>query len=308
MRLLFEGELTEDQIIYPSPSNPRLKGLTPDEPSIISLAESIRKDGQLQKIIVQKVGDKYETVDGDRRCVAVFKVLKWKTIKAVAYEMTPREAMRLRLVSNIQKEELSPVEKGSYCFELFKILAEEEKLNPTDAWNNRYVRSKILAEISNEVGVSPATVINWIRLWRTYPPEAQKMIASSKEELRAGLVPPSTAMLIGSLARAVGADPHKLLKMAVENMYTASELEYVKRQLKEGREITPEEIPQIIEEYRKGFVSRSVSISKSIYNPFKKLSDEMGIRFDELLQLAIRFALSNAKEFREFIIQRIKRR
>lgn len=100
--------------------------------------------------------------------------------------MTPKEALRLRLISNIQKGDLSPVEKGSYCFELFKVTA-EERLNPDDAWNNRHVRLRLLAEISSEVGLSPQTVINWVITglgWRAYPPEAQRLIASNKEELR----------------------------------------------------------------------------------------------------------------------------
>ena len=306
--MLFEGELAEDQIVYPSPSNPRLKGLTPEEPSIRSLAESIRKDGQLQRIIVQKVGGKYETIDGDRRCVAIFKVLKWKTVKAAVYEMTPREALRLRLISNIQKEDLSPVERGSYCFELFKVLAEEEKLNAEDAWNNRHARSKLLSEISSEVGVSPATVINWVRLWRTYPPEAQKLIASSKEELRSGLVPPTMALLAASVARAMGADPYALLKMAVENKYSVAELEHVRRLLKDGQEISMEDLPSIIEEYRAGAVSRSLTFSKGVYNPFKKLCDEMGLKFDEALQVAMRFALSNVDAFKDFVVQRVRRK
>jgi len=89
--------------------------------------------------------------------------LKGRWVKASVYEMTPKEALRLRLISNIQKGDLSPVEKGSYCFELFKVTA-EERLNPDDAWNNRHVRLRLLAEISSEVGLSPQTVINWVRL------------------------------------------------------------------------------------------------------------------------------------------------
>ena len=38
-----------------------------DQESIAGLAETLKSQGQLQPIRVRKVGDKYETVDGERR-------------------------------------------------------------------------------------------------------------------------------------------------------------------------------------------------------------------------------------------------
>ena len=47
MKFLGYKNLSLDEVISPSPWNPRLKGLSPDEPAIQALADSIKKEGQL---------------------------------------------------------------------------------------------------------------------------------------------------------------------------------------------------------------------------------------------------------------------
>lgn len=299
--------LREEELIYPSPRNPRLKGLLPKEGSIRTLAASIRKDGQLQPIIVQKIGDKYETVDGDRRCMAIFKVLKWTSIKATAYELTLREAMRLRLIANIQKEDLSSAEKGKYCFDLFNIIVQDDNLDPVDAWSNRAVKSKYLAQLSSEVGVKPGTIINWVRLWQSYPPQAQELIASNKEGLRRGLIAPSTALEAAYLARYLGVNSTSVLKLTMQNGWSCKELAEVKRLCKNGEKVTLATLPDYVNEVRRKRASRVCTFDAVSYHRFLEKSKMQKIRFDDYLNLAVEFALYNFVAFKQFVTEKVER-
>lgn len=138
--------------------NPRFE-IDPTE--IKQLADSIREVGQLQPVILRPVANgKYEIVVGERRLAAI-KELGLKTIRAVIREYTDEEVVELNLVENIQRAELSAVEKGRSCRDLI------EKY-PTSYPNVEAVATKI--------GVSPATVRSWLQLVDA-PLEIQKMIA-----------------------------------------------------------------------------------------------------------------------------------
>jgi len=306
MKFLENLELREDQLIYPSPRNPRLKGLSPEEPGVKALAASIRKDGQLQPVIVQKVGGKYETVDGDRRCVAIFKVLKWKTVKAAAYELSNREAMRLRLIANIQKEDLSSAEKGKYCFDLFNLIVQDDNLDPVEAWSNKAAKSKYLAQLSSEVGVKPGTIINWVRLWQSYPPEAQKLIASNKEGLRRGLVPPTTALEAAYLARYLGVKSTSVLELTMKNAWSHKDLSEVKRLCKNGETVTLATLPDYVNQVRRKRTTRLCTFDAASYHRFLEKSRMQKIRFDDYLNLSVEFALYNFVAFKQFVTEKVQ--
>ncbi len=293
MKILGDITINETQITYPSPLNPRLKGLTPEEVSIKQLADSIRKNGQLQRIIVRQVDGNFETIDGDRRCVAIFKVLKRKTIEATVYEMTDIEAARLRLVANIQKEDLSPIEKGKYCKDLFALLTLEDKLNTEEAWSHRQTKTKYLSQVSVEIGVSPATIINWIRLWDKFSPETQKMIAANKEDFRRGLVPPSTAMEIANLANRLHVDPNVLFKSAVENKWTHEAIQHVIRAAKDRENVTLDNVHNFIDRFNIKYITRLCIFETESYRDFSELGKNRKIRFDDFLTLGIKFCLEH---------------
>lgn len=306
MKFLKNLQLREDQLIYPSPSNPRLKGLSADEPSVRGLADNIHKNGQLQPIIVRRKGDKYETVDGDRRCVAIFKVLKWNSVKAEAYEMSDREAMKLRLIANIIREDLSSAEKGKYCFDLFNLIVQDDNLDPVEAWSNKAAKSKYLAQLSSEIDVKPGTLINWIRLWQSYPPEAQKLIASNKEGLRRGLVPPTTALEAAYLARYLGVKSTSVLKLTMKNAWVHKDLSEVKRLCKNGETVTLATLPDYVNQVRRKRTTRLCTFDAAAYHRFLDKSKMQKIRFDDYLNLAVEFALYNFVAFKQFVTEKVQ--
>lgn len=301
-KFLREIDLLENQLIYPSPSNPRLKGLTAKETSIQSLAESIRKDGQLQPIIVEEKGSKFETVDGDRRAVAIFKILKLPTIKAHIYKLSPSEALRLRLVANIVREDFSPIEKGKYCRQLFDLLAMEDKLDPDNAWSDRMTKSKYLSTISAELGVTASTIINWTRLWNSYSPLAQKLIAGNKEDLRRGLIAPSYALDVASLARAINGNADDILKTAVTERWPAHSIRELTRQVKkDALMVHVSVLPSFIEKIRNTTTNRSLLLDRPTLTEFSAYAKQRKVKIDDLVIFAMQFCLRYRSDFEKFV-------
>ncbi len=83
------------------------------------LAASIESTGLMQPITVRMTGDNYEIIDGHRR-VEAFKQLGKGNIPAIVTEGTEQEVQVMSLVANIQRSNLSNLERAM-AFE--KILA-----------------------------------------------------------------------------------------------------------------------------------------------------------------------------------------
>ena len=94
--------------IEPNRGQPRKKF---DEESIAELADSIKKYGILQPLLVQKQGDYYEIVAGERRWRAA-KEAGLKEVPVVIKEYTKQQAMEIALIENVQREDLNPIEEA----------------------------------------------------------------------------------------------------------------------------------------------------------------------------------------------------
>lgn len=120
------------------------------EESIAELAESIRKAGVLQPILVRPAPSSdgregYELIAGERRWRAV-KRLGLPTIPAIVRSATDLEAAEFALVENLQRDDLNPVERA---FAL-RSLAETFGLSHQ--------------QIAEAVGLDRPTISNLIRL------------------------------------------------------------------------------------------------------------------------------------------------
>lgn len=102
------AELPVDKVL-PNPSQPR-KGV--NDPSLLELAESIRRDGVLQPILVQIKGDGFELIAGERRLRAA-KLAGLSVIPARVFNTIEEQQQAiLALVENLQREDLSPLEEA----------------------------------------------------------------------------------------------------------------------------------------------------------------------------------------------------
>ena len=83
-----------------------------DEDALAELADSIKQYGVLQPLIVQKKGEYYEIIAGERRWRAA-KLARLKEVPVIIKDYTPQEIMEISLIENIQREDLNPIEEAS---------------------------------------------------------------------------------------------------------------------------------------------------------------------------------------------------
>ncbi|WP_394925251.1 ParB/RepB/Spo0J family partition protein [uncultured Robinsoniella sp.] len=94
--------------IEPNREQPRKKF---DEDALLELAESIKQFGVIQPLIVQKKGEYYEIIAGERRWRAA-KIAGLKEIPVIIKDYTNQERVEISLIENIQREDLNPIEEA----------------------------------------------------------------------------------------------------------------------------------------------------------------------------------------------------
>lgn len=147
--------------IRPNKLNPRLDM---DFELLNELAESIKQVGLLEPLIVRPVNDEYEVVIGERRYRASQQAGLNK-VPAIVREYMDDEVIELNLIENIQREDLSAVEKGNCCKSLMEKYPEKY---PT------------IQDLSKKLGVSTNTINSWLQLVSA-PKEIQRMIAPAQK-------------------------------------------------------------------------------------------------------------------------------
>jgi ParB family chromosome partitioning protein len=128
--------------IDPNPEQPR-RVFDPAE--LASLADSIRRHGVLQPVVVRRAGDgRYELVVGERRWRAS-RQAGLARIPAVVADLADRDRLEVALVENVQRRDLNPIELAL----AFQALAEAGATQE---------------EIGKRVGLDRSTVANHLRL------------------------------------------------------------------------------------------------------------------------------------------------
>lgn len=106
----------EPSKIIANPNQPR-KHFEASE--LKSLALSIKQDGILQPLVVSIDGENYSLIAGERRLRAA-KIAGLKTVPVIIKEGTPEELLRLALIENIQRSDLSIIEEARAYESLIK--------------------------------------------------------------------------------------------------------------------------------------------------------------------------------------------
>ncbi len=128
-----------------SPNDGQPRKIFKDE-SLNELAASIKEIGIIQPIIVQRIGEGYRIVAGERRWRAA-RIAGLSTIPAIVREdLSDTETMAQALIENILREDLNPIEEAS-------------------AMKDLLVTHKLTQEkLSNLLGKPRATIANTIRI------------------------------------------------------------------------------------------------------------------------------------------------
>jgi ParB family chromosome partitioning protein len=128
--------------ITPNENQPRKRF---DEDKLTALAQSIKENGLIQPIIVQKDGEFYKIIAGERRWRAA-RIAGIKQVPIIEKNITDKEVMEVSLIENLQREDLNPIEEA----EAYKRLIDEFTLTQE--------------QISNKVGKSRSAIANSLRL------------------------------------------------------------------------------------------------------------------------------------------------
>ena len=144
--------------IQPNRLNPRLEFT---KVGLDELADSIKQVGLLEPIIVRPINsDTYEVVVGERRYRAAQQA-GLDMVPTIIRDYSDAEVMELNLIENVQREDLSAVEKARVCKQLRDIFPERY---PT--WE----------KVAEKVSVDFETVKSWVRTLGL-PEEIQTQIA-----------------------------------------------------------------------------------------------------------------------------------
>ncbi len=148
--VLRDGEIVQNLKIIevePNRNQPRKQF---DEEALSELAESIKRYGLIQPIVVTKKEDYYEIIAGERRWRASKKA-GLTTIPAIVREDDKKKNQEIALIENIQRENLNAFEKASGI----KLLMDEYDLTQQQ-----------VAEI---IGKSRSGVANTLRILNLDP-------------------------------------------------------------------------------------------------------------------------------------------
>ena len=144
-------------LIAPNPDQPRTDL---DDEAIRELAESLRRVGLLQPIIVRPLGDQYQIVAGERRWRAA-RVAGLEKVPVRVISATSAESLELALIENLQREDLNPIEEARG----YRRLLDEYQMTQ--------------AELADKVSKSRSTITNAMRLL-DLPDEVQELVYQGK--------------------------------------------------------------------------------------------------------------------------------
>ncbi len=162
--LLFDEEpqqkgegVTEIDIgsIFANPNQPRKVF---DETALKELADSISKHGVIMPIIVNKSGDRYMIIAGERRFRAS-KLAGLSKVPVIVKTYNERQIKEISLIENLQREDLNPIEAATAMRSLM----------------NDYGMTQ--EDLADRIGKSRPAIANTLRLLQLTP-EVIKMVSS----------------------------------------------------------------------------------------------------------------------------------
>ena len=180
-------------LIDNNPDQPRKQF---NEEKLEELAESIRQHGIVQPLIVNKNGERYTIIAGERRFRAAM-LAKQSEVPAIVRDMDGREVMEVALIENIQRENLNPIEEAA----AIRFLMKEHDLTQE--------------EVAKRLSKSRPAIANSVRLLQ--------LPDTIQDHLREGRIAPGHARVLSSVEDEVLME--KLAQKCVDNGWSVRETE-----------------------------------------------------------------------------------
>ena len=153
-----KGEgVTEIEVssIFANPNQPRKVF---DETALKELAASIAKHGVIMPIIVNKSGDRYMIIAGERRFRAS-KISGLTKVPVIVKTYNERQIKEISLIENLQREDLNPIEAATAMRSLMEDYGMTQE------------------ELADRIGKSRPAIANTLRLLNLSP-EVIKLVAN----------------------------------------------------------------------------------------------------------------------------------
>ncbi len=194
--------------IIPNPGQPRREF---EKTALLELAESIKRHGILQPIIVVRAGagSNYRLIAGERRWRAA-NLAKLTHVPAIVRSLHELEEIELSLIENIQRVDLSPLEQAMSVYKL------QHQFNLG------------VEEIASKLGKAPSTISNLSRLLQ--------LPDSAREALREAKISEGHARAILSL-KAWPDKQEELLRSVLNNGWTVRQAEQFATAAKKGADV-----------------------------------------------------------------------
>ncbi len=196
------GHFVSIDKIITNPDQPRKEF---NDELLNELAESVKEKGVLQPILVEKRGDSYVIIAGERRfrasCIAGL-----KQIPVIEKKFSEEEKLEIALIENIQREDLSPIEEAKAYLTLI----------------NNYNLGQ--DELSKKIGKNRSTIANSLRLL--------KMPQDMQDALSSGGITPGHARAILSVVNP--ADQRILFNRVISGGLSVRECETQAADLNKG--------------------------------------------------------------------------
>ena len=208
-----KGEgVTEVEVssVFANPNQPRKVF---DETALKELSDSIAKHGVIMPIIVNKSGDRYMIIAGERRFRAS-KLAGLTKVPVIIKNYNERQIKEISLIENLQREDLNPIEAAT----AMRSLMDDYGLTQED--------------LADRIGKSRPAIANTLRLL-TLSPEVIKLVANGA--LSAGharalvTVPDSDQIKIANLAVKEGASVREI-EQKVKDYFTPPEEKVKKKE------------------------------------------------------------------------------
>ena len=135
-----------------------------DDEKLKELADSIEQHGVIQPIIVQKAGERYRIIAGERRFRAA-RLAGLNEVPVIVRDLNEQEVLEVSLIENLQRENLNAIEEAR----AIKALIDEHDLRQED--------------VAKRLGKSRPAIANSMRLL-ALPEAVQKLVTEAK--LQAG--------------------------------------------------------------------------------------------------------------------------
>ena len=151
------GDVTEIDVssIFANPNQPRKVF---DETALNELAASIKKHGVIMPIIVNKSGDRFMIIAGERRFRAS-KIAGLTKVPVIIKTYNERQIKEISLIENLQREDLNPIEAATAMRSLMEDYGMTQE------------------ELADRIGKSRPAIANTLRLLNLSQ-EVIKMVAN----------------------------------------------------------------------------------------------------------------------------------